>query len=305
MKKMNWTEKYRPKIIDEIVGQTKFTTDAITWRERGDFPNVLLAGRPGTGKTTAAHVLGNEFLGDDKSSDFLEINASQDRKLETVRQTITNFVNYGSVSNNKIKIVLLDEIEGMTRDSQRALKRTMERATNCRFIITCNDVYGVDEALRSRCANYTFNPVSDNIITDMLKVISEENGVEMALEDIETLVDVSGGDMRRAINELQACIYSGKTPENIHRENIIPYKLCIQNSLDGKQEKSLDFLNRLVVAGHSVKDICNKLLQSILDMDLPPSTKFKVVALVGETEWRSRSVSPKVLVAWFVASIKQ
>tara|TARA_R100000406_G_scaffold21830_3_gene13666 strand:+ start:4125 stop:5042 length:918 start_codon:yes stop_codon:yes gene_type:complete len=305
MKKMNWTEKYRPKKIEEIVGQTKFTEDARTWRTKGDFPNLLLAGRPGTGKTTASHVIGNEFLGDDKDSDFLEINASQDRKLETVRQTITNFVNYGSVSDNKIKIVLLDEIEGMTRDSQRALKRTMERATNVRFIITCNDVYGVDEALRSRCANYFFEPIDSYIVEDMLLEIAKKNDVMMALEDVETLVEISGGDMRRAINELQACIYSGKTPKNLHRENIVPYKLCIQNALDNKHEESLDFLNRLVTAGHSVKDICNKLLQSVLDMDIPHGTKFKVVALVGETEWRSRSVTPKVLVAWFVASIKQ
>jgi len=302
MIKMNWTEKYRPNVIGDLIGQHKFVADAETWISKGNLPPVLMYGVPGIGKTTAAHVLANHFLGDDKDTDFLEINASQDRKLETVRQTITNFVNTRSVSGNKFKICFLDELEGMTRDSQRALKRVMERATNVRFIIACNDPYAVDDAIRSRCANYFFTPIPEDVQVNRLMEIITENNADFTEENARKIVDICGGDMRRAINELQACIYSGKTPDNLLNEHMGPYKNCLKQLLD-KNPEALDFLHRLVFAGHTVKDICGKLLQCVLDMELSATEKFKVVGAVGEMEWRSRSVTPKVLVAWFTAQI--
>ena len=144
---MNWTEKYRPKRIADIRGQNKFVADATSWIEKNNMPNVLIYGNPGNGKTTAGHCLANEFLGDGKQNNFIEINASQDRKLDTIRTTITNFANTKGSDDVPFKICLLDEIDGMTRDSQRALKRTMERATNVRFIITCNEHSDVDYAI--------------------------------------------------------------------------------------------------------------------------------------------------------------
>ena len=298
---MNWTEKYRPNVIGDLIGQHKFVADAETWIKKGDLPPVFMYGVPGIGKTTAAHILANAFLEENKDTDFLEINASQDRKLETVRDTITNFVNTRSVSGNKFKIVFLDELEGMTRDSQRALKRTMERAINVRFIIACNDPYAVDDAIRSRCANYFFTPIPEDVQVKRLMEIIEDNNVEFSEDNARKIVDICSGDMRRAINELQACVYSGKTPENLLNEHMGPYKNCLNQLLVGNPD-ALEFLHRLVFAGHTVKDICGKLLQCVLDMgEISATEKFKVVGAVGEMEWRSKSVTPKVLVAWFTA----
>ena len=192
---MNWTETYRPTSIEEVIGQPKLVADAESWIKRGDMPNVMLYGRPGIGKTTVAHVLGNHFLGDAKHDDFLEINASQDRKLETVRETISNFCANKSYVDSKFKMVLLDEIEGMTRDSQRALKRTMERFQNVRFVITCNDPYGVDSALRSRCANYLLEPIPAEIQVDRLSKIVEAVGADFDDTLVREVVDISGGDL--------------------------------------------------------------------------------------------------------------
>ena len=300
---MNWTETYRPKTIGQVIGQPKLVADAESWLRVGDMPNVMLYGSPGLGKTTVGHALGNQFLGEAKSDDFLEINASQDRKLETVRETISNFCMTKSYHDSKFKMVLLDEIDGMTRDSQRALKRTMERYQNVRFVITCNDPYGVDDALRSRCANYLFQPIPDDVQRERLLEIVNDVGADFSEESVATIVDLCGGDFRRALNELQACIYSGKTPENINAENLVPYKSCIRN-LTSAPEDAASFLERLVLMGHSVKDICAKLLQAVTQMDMDVGEKFKVAHCVGEMEWRGRSVTPKVLVYWFVGNFR-
>jgi replication factor C small subunit len=299
---MNWTEKYRPQTIGQVIGQPKLVADAETWIEKNDMPNVMLYGRPGIGKTTVAHILGNHFLGDAKPDDFLEINASQDRKLETVRETISNFCANKSYVDSKFKIVLLDEIEGMTRDSQRALKRTMERFQNVRFVITCNDPYGVDDALRSRCANYLLQPIPSDVQVQRLGDIIADEGADFDEDSVLRIVDYCGGDFRRAINELQACIYSGATPEQLNSHSLAPYVRCIENAFEDPKE-SVAFLEKLALSGHSVKDMCAKLLQAVKTMDMDNAQSFKVVATIGEMEWRSRSVTPKVIVNWFVASL--
>ena len=232
---MNWTEIYRPKKLEEIIGQHKFIEDAYNWID-------------------------------------------------------------------KFKIILLDELDGMTNAAQQALKRTMERATDTRFIITCNDPYGVDHAIRSRCANYFFTPIDPKLQMVRLKEIISDNDVEFSDENINKLLEITDGDMRRAINELQACVFSGKSPATLHQEHMGPYQKCIEQLLGKNGDAALEFLMRLVYNGHTVKEICGKLLQCVLDMDsIEATAKFKAVAAIGETEWRARSVAPKVIVGWFVA----
>ena len=304
---MNWTEEFRPTKIEEIIGQHKFTEDAHRWVEKNHMPNLLLHGRPGTGKTTAALVMAKLFLGEDFKTNFLEINASQDRKLETVRETIYNFLATSSVSGNKMKFVLLDEIDGMTKDAQRALKRTMERATNTTFIITCNYSYGVDDALKSRCANYLFQPLPEEVQVERLLVIlsGPENLIEVEEPHrilVQKIVENCGGDFRRAINEVQACIFSDAKVEDFINATTKHYENALLQMLGG-DPMGMNYLATLVRKGQSVKDICNKLLQSVMNMDLDDSTKFMCIATVGEMEWRSRSVSPKVLIAWFCSQI--
>lgn len=303
---MNWTEDYRPNKLEDIIGQHDFVEDALGWVRKNRMPNVLFYGPPGTGKTSAAIVLAKTFLGEDFSTNFLEINASQDRRLETVRETIGNFLGTKSVSGQLMKFVLLDEIEGMTKDSQRALKRTMERTTRYTiFLITCNDIYGVQDALKSRCANYLFHPLPAEVQAERLAYILEQNSYEFSEETeaiVEKIVDNCGGDFRRAINETQACIYSGRDVQEMIDSTTIHYKNSLQRLFDGDPQ-GMTYLSNLVKSGYNVKDICNKLLQSVMDMDLSNARRFKTIATIGEMEWRSRSVTPKVLIAWFCSQI--
>ena len=151
---MLWTEKYRPKKLSEVVGQYNFTIDAESWVEQNNMPNVLLYGVAGVGKTAAGIALANDMLKEDKDNNFFEINASDDRRLETVRNQIKEIASTKKIGDAPFKIILLDEMDGMTKDAQNALKRMMERySDNCRFIITCNDRHRIIHPLQSRCAS--------------------------------------------------------------------------------------------------------------------------------------------------------
>ena len=298
---MNWTEKYRPKRINDIIGQQRFVDDATSWIERNDMPNVLFYGPAGTGKTSAGLVLAREFLGENFNNNFKEINASQDRRLDTIRDTISNFASWKSTSDVPFKICLLDELDGMTKDSQRALKRTMERAHNVRFIITCNDEHNVEYPIRSRCANYLFSPLNVDTMCTMLREISIKEYYEVDTKELENFCETLNGDMRRAINEIQACAFSKSNLKEKTKEFMNNYTEIIKNFHNSKIVEANDLLLKEVYRGRTVKEIANNLHHCVLDMDLNRSEMFKCLTHIGEMEWRSRSMTPKILVSWFAA----
>ena len=298
---MNWTEKYRPQRLEDIRGQRKFVDDAKYWIERNDMPNVLIYGMGGTGKTTAGLILAKQFLGENFDTDFKEINASQDRKLDTIRETISTFANLKSTSDVPFKVMLLDELDGMTKDSQRALKRTMERAHNVRFIITCNDEHMVEYPIRSRCANYLFTPLNVNDMKDMLKAICLQEYVNVEDDELVKFCETLNGDMRRAINELQASAFSNTSLSEKTKEFMNNYNEIIKHLILKETSEAHDLLLKEVFLGRSVKEISNNLHQCVLDMELNRQDMFKSLAHIGEMEWRSRNMTPKILVSWFAS----
>lgn len=298
---MNWTEKYRPKRVSDIIGQENFIKDATSWIEIKEMPNVLIYGNPGNGKTTAGHALANEILGESKSLNFIEINASQDRRLDTIRDTITNFANTKGTDDVPFKICFLDEIDGMTKDSQRALKRTMERAISVRFVITCNEAQDVDYAIRSRCANYWFQPLSADSMYRVLTDIVKAENYEVADEELMLYCESINGDMRRAINELQACAFSESTLSEKTKIFMKNYTTIMNYLFMNKKYEANELLLKEILSGRSVKEICSNLHHCVLDMEIDRSTMFKCLNHIGELEWRGKSMTPKIVVSWFVA----
>jgi len=300
---MNWTEKYRPHRLEDVVGQQKFVSDAMTWVNKKEMPNVLIYGQQGNGKTSAAHCLANEILGESKPLNFIEINASQDRKLDTIRTTIADFASTKGTDDVPFKICFLDEFDGMTKDSQRALKRTMERAHNVRFIITCNDVYNIEHPIRSRCANYWFKPLDANAMSIMLSFIccEEELSNQPTSEELLNLCDTVCGDMRRAINELQATVHSGVSLTEKSKDFLKDYARCLDLLTSQQEHKALDILMQEILSGRSVKEICNNLHHTVLESNMNRNTMFKCLSHIGEMEWRSKSMTPKIIVSWFTA----
>lgn len=302
---MLWTEKYRPTKLQEIIGQNNFVLDAQSWKEEGNMPNVLIHGNSGNGKTTAGIVLGREILGDNFTDNFLEINASDDRRLENVRTTIKQAAQSGTIGGAPFRICLLDELEGMTTDAQNALKRIMERyADNIRFIITCNDRNKIIFALQSRCANYLFSPLSsDNMLIVLNNIIKSEKLNNFSQEELGSFIYSMQGDMRRAITELQAAKSSNTTLSKQVTISLEDYE-NILNKIINKNTTVLGEIHELLYQGRTVRDICNGLHDVVVNSEgLDSNLKFKLLRTIGESEWRSNSMTPKVLVSWMMGQL--
>ena len=263
---MLWTEKYRPTKLMHVVGQSNFVLDAEHWVTNQEMPNVLLYGVAGVGKTAAALSLANDMLGDDVKANFFEINASDDRKLETVRTRIKEIASTSKIGEAPFKIILLDEMDGMTRDAQNALKRIMERyADNCRFIITCNDRHKIIHPLISRCANYSFKRLNNDAIRNVIfDVLEKERVTHISEEDLEIFIGSLHGDLRRGLTELQAAVSSKSSLLNMIDKQLMPYTELLELVIQTCQE--LDIIE--VEEINQLQDIIAELY--FLPNDLPP-----------------------------------
>jgi replication factor C small subunit len=303
---MLWTEKYRPKNIHELIGQEIFKLDAENWIEIKDMPNILLYGQAGVGKTAAAGILANEMLESEMDSNYFEINASDDRRLEVVRTTIKDIAQQKAIGDVPFKIILLDEMDGMTTDAQNALKRVMERyASNVRFIITANDRSKIIYPLQSRCANYFFTKLDSTTISTLLKtILSREDISHPSDVDLGQFISHYNGDVRRTITELQAALASGTSLKRQVNKSLERYDDILQLLESENHRKALEELHNALYSGKTVKDICYGLHEVIVKSDMSDDSKYKYLRAVGESEWRGNSMTPRVLVSWVVSQMR-
>ena len=199
-----WVEKYRPKSLEEYVGNESIKLQFADFINRGEIPHLLLHARAGTGKTTAGKILVNHL-----DCDYLYINASDENNVETVRTKIKSFIS--SVSFKKWKIVFLDESDALSASSQHALRNMMEHySASSRFILTCNYPEKVIDPIQSRCTTFEVYPPSKQEVAKRLVNILTEEGVEYELRDIGTIVNGSYPDIRRVIASAQSQVIDGK-----------------------------------------------------------------------------------------------
>jgi replication factor C small subunit len=304
---MLWTEKYRPVKLSQIVGQPAFVMDAEKWVENpDDMMNVLLYGVAGVGKTAAAIALANEVLGDYKNGNFFEINASDDRRLDTVRNQIKEIASTQCIGDAPFKLILLDEMDGMTKDSQNALKRIMERyADNCRFIMTANEKFRIIYPLQSRCANYRFRRITDeNVMAVLVDILDQEgHNNRYTVDDLITFISHLHGDLRRGIGELQASINSDSTLTHQIEKSLEPYTALMINLNSNDHENSIEGVHKLIQNSVTMKEVCVNLHDVVLKTDMESQKKFKMLRVIGEAEWRSSNMTPKVLASWMIGQL--
>lgn len=202
-----WTEAYRPKRIDDYVFRDdNQKLQVASWISNGALPHLLFSGAPGTGKTTLAKVLLNELNVD--SMDILEINASNENNVDTIRNKITNFSSTMPIGD--MKYVLLDEADYITPNGQAALRGVMETySTSCRFILTCNYPQRVIPALHSRCQGFHIEKLDITEFTARIATIAMSEDVDVDLETLDTYVQATYPDLRKCINLVQQNVVDG------------------------------------------------------------------------------------------------
>ncbi|MHC1624990.1 MAG: replication factor C small subunit, partial [Methermicoccaceae archaeon] len=199
-----WVEKYRPTVLDDVVGQDAVVERLKAYVRTHNMPHLLFSGPPGVGKTASAICITRELFGDDWESNFVELNASDERGINVVRDKIKTFARTAPMGA-EFKIIFLDEADALTPDAQSALRRTMERYTRtCRFILSCNYSSKIIEPIQSRCAIYRFKLLSPEAIKERLSYIAKVEGLTVEKEAMDALVYIADGDMRRGVNSLQA-----------------------------------------------------------------------------------------------------
>ena len=189
-----WTEKYRPKSIGEVVGQSRTTERLKAYISSGGVPHLLFAGPAGTGKTTCSICLARELFGETWRENFFELNASDERGIDVVRGKIKNFARTSPIGGQGFKIIFLDEADALTNDAQAALRRTMERFPTCRFILSCNYSSRIIEPIQSRCAVFRFTPLTKEDVKEYLNRICKSELLEITKETLDALSYISRGD---------------------------------------------------------------------------------------------------------------
>ncbi|MBX0295573.1 replication factor C small subunit [Haloarcula nitratireducens] len=288
-----WIEKYRPERLGDVMGHEDIVGRLQSYVDRNDLSHMLFSGPAGTGKTTCATAIARELYGDDWQENFLELNASDERGIDVVRDRIKNFART-SFGGYEYRIIFLDEADALTSDAQSALRRTMEQfSNNVRFILSCNYSSQIIDPIQSRCAVFRFSPLSDDAVGAEIRHIAEEEGIELTDDGLDALVYAADGDMRKAINGLQAASVSGDTvdeqavyaitstarPEEIHE--------MVQSALDGDFTAARATLDRLLTEeGIAGGDVIDQLHRSVWEFDVDDEAAVRILERVGETDYR-------------------
>jgi replication factor C small subunit len=310
-----WIEKYRPAVLADIVGQDDIVERLSAYVKNGNIPHLLFTGSAGVGKTTAAVTLAKEFYKDAWQMNFRELNASDERGIDVVRNQIKQFARTTPFGNASFKILFLDEADALTTDAQAALRRTMESyAQTCRFILSCNYSSKIIDPIQSRCAIYRFKPLSASAIKEEIRRIAVQENLTVTDAAMDAIVYIAQGDMRKAINALQGAaiirsaidemmvyaITSTARPDEIND--------LLARSLKGDFEGAESLLAHLLhERGIAPNELINQCYRSILKMDIDRKLKVRLIDHLGETDFRlsegaNSDIQLEALIARFVVS---
>jgi len=313
-----WTESFRPKTLAEVVGQQEIIERLKQLVQKTDFPHMLFSGPPGIGKTTCAEAIVNEiFNPSERSGNVKRLNASDDRGINVVRQDIKNFARVLPSGKSSFKIIILDEADQMTSDAQHALRRTMETYNEItRFILICNYSSRIITPIQSRCAIFRFTSLKKKDIIKRLNKIAKEKNLIIDKDALSALFDSSSGDMRQAINALQAAssITANVTAEVVYQVQgyVKPSEIrgiileCIQAkpSFNAAKNNVRVLMETYGISGQDLVKYLNSELNAMSSNDIPDPVKFAALSMLSELDYRiAIGCNPQIQFDAFLANL--
>lgn len=301
-----WVEKYRPQDLTDIVGQKQIINRLKKYIDEESMPNLMFTGPAGVGKTTTAIALVKSILGEYWRQNFLELNASDARGIETVRNNIKNFCRLKPVGA-PFRIIFLDEVDNMTKDAQHALRREMEMYTKtASFILSCNYSSKIIDPIQSRCAIFRFAPIKGEDIINRLEYICESEGFDYDDKGLETIVYFAEGDMRKAINILQSATSEGEivSEESVYEvvSKAKPQDITtlVTNALSGDFMTARNLLREtMVLQGTSGEDMVTQIYQDVskrvIDGKMEPDIYIDLIEAIADCDFRIREgANPRI-----------
>ncbi|MCF7866741.1 replication factor C small subunit [Candidatus Woesearchaeota archaeon] len=289
-----WTEKFRPKTFEEVKGQKEIVSRVKAFVKTNNMPHLLFSGPAGVGKTTLSLVIVRQMFGENWRENFLELNASDERGIDVVRQKVKDFARTRSIGNVPFKIIYLDESDALTKEAQQALRRTMENYTQTtRFILSCNYSSKIIDPIQSRCTVFKFKPLSKDEIFEIVDTVAKAENLTIDDEGKEALFYVSGGDVRRLENLMQssAAIQTNITQKLIYDvasfaepkeiRDVLEY--CVKGNFEDAKKKLLD---TMLKQGLSGIDIIKQIQQEAWGIDSDNQIKLEMIKHCGEAEFR-------------------
>ncbi len=289
-----WIEKYRPKDFSDIKGQEDIVKKIMAFVKQKNMPHLLFTGPAGIGKTSLALVAAKQLFDAEWRQNFLELNASDERGIDVIRNKVKDFARTKAIGNAPFKIIYLDECDALTREAQQALRRTMENYTQtCRFILSANYSSKIIEPIQSRCAVFRFKPLEKKDIFFIVDKISETEKIKVDTKAKEALYEISEGDCRNVENIMQsaAAISDTITEEIVYSMASVAkpkeikeiLEMALANRFIAAREKLLETMLNCGLAG---LDVIKQIQKEILELSIPNRQKMQLIEKCGEIEFR-------------------
>jgi len=295
MAALPWVEKYRPKNLGELISQDSIVETIQKFIKNDQLPHLLFYGPPGTGKTSTILACAKQlYTPTEFNAMVLELNASDDRGIGVVRDQILSFASTKTIFKKGFKLIILDEADAMTNDAQNALRRILEKFTeNTRFCIICNYLSKIIPAIQSRCTRFRFGPLSEDKMTSRLEYIIKQENVDIDENGMKALVNLSSGDMRKALNIMQSThlAFNKVTEENVYNCVGHPSKNDMVNVVNWLlNDDFTSIYNRLIhlktMKGYALQDIITEVTRFVQLIEFPKKVLVHIIEKLSDIEYR-------------------
>ena len=309
-----WIEKYRPNTIENIYG-SDIKKKLYEMKKNNFIPNIICIGPSGTGKTTSILTIANELINNKNllEQQVIELNASDERGIDIVRNKIKTFTNK-KVNNPNFpyKIIILDEADSMTISAQQALRRIMEdEKKHTFFCFSCNNLASIIEPIQSRSYILRFKKLEEEDIFNKIKSISQIENLKISDNLLKIISQNSDGDMRKGINYLQSLMYldlDNFDEKKLYEVLEIPYPKIINKIFENIKQNNLEeifkIIDMLIYQKFTNFDLTNSVLKYIQKNDIEQKIKIKLIDLIYKYKIRiSEGLDNKIQMTSFVSEI--